>query len=196
MATLPPSPAPAPQRGIATVEVAFALLLMVPLIFGTIEVARALYVWNTVQEVTRSAAREAALTDFADAAAMDALRRRAIFRANAGALVLAPEIADTNVRIDYLSLAADGTLAAIPAATLPACPVQNRINCINDPNGAACIRFVRARVCGSGGDCDPVAYQPMFDLPGSATFSMSIPAAATVVAAETLGHRPGALPCP
>ncbi|HEV7814371.1 MAG TPA: TadE family protein [Janthinobacterium sp.] len=192
---------PPAQRGGFTVEFALAILLFLTLICLVLEVTRMLYLWNTVQEVTRQAARGASVSDFSSAAAMDRVRRRAIFRDTAGKLALGGDIDDSYVRIDYLSLDNGGQLQ--PVAVLPDCPMQNLVNCINDPNGASCVRFVRARMCvpGAAADgCQPVPYQPLtpllaglFALGGAA---VSLPTSDTVVVAESLGYVAGTASCP
>lgn len=189
------------QRGVAAVEFALVVGLFFLFLFAMLEVARALYLWNTVQEVTRRAARAAAVGDFSDAGAMQQLRQQAVFRDAPGRLVLGGAIDDSYVRIDYLSLPAPAAKPA-PVGVMPACPARNRVNCINDPHGSSCIRFVRASLCrpadanGGTGSCEPVPYRtivPMVDmlLPAGAT----LPTAATTVVAESLGYRPGVASC-
>lgn len=184
------------QRGVAAVEFALVAGLFFLFLFAMLEVARALYLWNTVQEVTRRAARAAAVGDFSDAGAMQQLRQQAVFRDAPGRLVLGGAIDDSYVRIDYLSLPAP-TATPVPVGVMPACPARNRVNCINDPHGSSCIRFVRASLCLPGGaSCEPVPYQtivPMVDmlLPAGAT----LPTAATTAVAESLGYRPGVASC-
>lgn len=186
------------QRGAAAVEFALVAGLFFMFLFAMLEVARALYLWSTVQEITRRAARTAAISDFSDAGAMQRLRQQAVFRAAPGRLVLGGAIDDSYVRIDYLSLPAPVAMPA-PVGVMPVCPARNRVNCINDPHGSSCIRFVRASLCLPGdanGSCEPVPYQtivPMVDmlLPAGAT----LPTAATTVVAESLGYRPGVAPC-
>lgn len=188
-----------PAPGVVSVE--FALLIGVFLIalFFVIEVARVIYLWNTAQEVTLRAARAAAVTDFSDPAAMDLVRRRAIFRTSAGLLPLGAPIDDTYVRIDYLWLNDTGALAHI--ATPPACPARNVLNCLNAPHDPSCVRFVRARLCqpGAGDACAPVPYQPLMPMLGgfaTGALALVIPTADTVQPAESLGYRPGMPVCP
>lgn len=188
------------QAGVAAVEFALVSLLFFTLLFFMIDLARAIYMWNTLLVVSRRAAIAAANTDAADEAAKDMARQNAIFRTSAGTLSWGAPVTDQNVRIDYFSLArsSDGTetLQVIPTALLPACPTRNRINCRADPNGANCVRFVRVRICSTGGDegtCDPVPYQSLTAL---YSFSFGLPAATTVVRAQTLGYQPGMASCP
>lgn len=184
------------QSGVVAVEfglIAFCFFLFV---FGTVEVARMLYLWNTAQEVTRRAARAAAMTDFSNTTAMDALRQNAMFRTSPGMLALGAPLTDAHILIDYMWLQrnADGSMALqpIPSGTLPASPLANIVNCINNPYAATCIRFVRARICQPVGDgdpnvCTPVTYQPLTSLLGL-PINFNIPTALTVVKAETLGY--------
>jgi hypothetical protein len=186
--------APYRVRGLVTVELALTLLVFLMLVLGTLEVARALFLFNTVQEVTRSAARAAALTDFSNGGLLTSLRAQALFGDDALATQpLAPYIGIANVRIEYLSQDAGG--AYLPVTAMPPCPEANLANCAQDPNGASCIRFIRASLCANAtGDCTALPYRPMTGLvPGFA--AMSIPTAATLVKAEMLGFRPGVNHC-
>jgi hypothetical protein len=178
--------------GALTVELAACMTIFLVMMFGTMEVARTLFVANTVQEVTRQAARAAAMTDFSVDGNLAALKRRALFRdaGDDGPLVLAPNLGHAQLRIEYLN--AGG--AAIGAAAMPACPAANLRNCLRDPSGGSCIRFVRASICSTAdGACTPLVNQALTGLiPGLAG---SMPVAATVVKAETLGYRPGVNNC-
>jgi len=185
------SPLPAPavartQRGALTVEFALTVVLFLTLIFVIMEVSRLMYLWNTVQEVARQAARAASVSDFSSAAAMDRVRQQAIFRDSPGKLALGGDIDDSYVRIDYLSLDSGGQMHPLPF--LPPCPMQN---------GTGCVRFVRARLCLPGDDasvCAPVPYQPMVSFLG--IVPLMLPTSDTVVVAESLGYRPGLASCP
>jgi hypothetical protein len=190
----PPSPLPSLQRGALTVEFALAIMLFLTLVVMLMEMSRLMYLWNTVQEVARQAARIASVSDFSDTAAMDLVRQQAIFRNGPGPLALGGEIDDRYVRIDYLSIDSTGRMHQVPV--LPPCPMQNLINCINDPNGTGCVRFVRARLCLPGDDagvCTPVPYQPMASFLGS--LPLTLPTSDTVVVAESLGYKPGSAGC-
>ena len=197
----------AAQRGAVALEVALLMLLFLTMFFVVIETGRAVYLWNSVHEITRAAARGAAVTDFSNAAALDRLRQRAIFRDSPGGLLLGGVIDDSYVRIDYLWLSrgagAGASHTLMAGATPPACPLRNLINCTANPYAASCVRFVRARFCQPGGtasDCAPVPYTPMaglldgfFKAGGAA---ITLPIATTVQPAESLGYLPGAADCP
>lgn len=179
-------PATAAQRGVVAVE--FALLAMIFFVFvcGVIELARALYMWSSMVEVTRRAARSAAYSDFSNAGEMADVRSRAMFE-HVGGLPLRGTVSADNLNIDYLN-------ASMNVVAPPACPAQNYASCNADPEGAACIRFVRVRLCGAanGSLCDRVNYVPIMGarfFPGG---PLQFPTFATVTPAGTLGFKPGA----
>lgn len=187
------------QAGAFAAEFGLILVVFFTVMFGVIELARIIYIWNTLQEATRSAAHAAAFTDFRDTAAMDALRQHAIFRSSAGKLILGDPVTDEHIRVDYMALvrSPDGTLTLtpIPAMSLPSCPMRNRYICTADPSDASCIRFVRVRVCKPGGSgCDAVDYAPL--LPFVHIDGLKLPTSTTIAKAETLGFQPGGPLCP
>lgn len=173
-------------------------------LFAMLELARAAYLWNMVHEITRRAARGAAVSDFSNAGVLQAVREQAVLRAGPGALPLGGDISDAYVRIDYLAQVngAGGAPAAVPVAVLPACPQRNRINCLEDPHGASCIRFVRARLClpGDGSRCDAVPYRPILPLLEmmfpSGPQAVRLPSASTMAVAESLGYQDNPGFCP
>ncbi|MFL6660281.1 MAG: TadE/TadG family type IV pilus assembly protein [Massilia sp.] len=181
-----PGPVPRGQRGAAAVEFALGAMLFFTFVFGVIELARALYMWSTLIEVTRRAARGAADTDFSDAGKLDVVRSQAIFADIPGGLPLRGSIGPSNLAIDYLN----ASLARVDP--LPACPEQNIVNCNSDPEGASCIRFVRVRLCtDNSAACNRVNYQPIISanfFPGA---PLQYPTFATITPVATLGHRPG-----
>lgn len=175
------------QMGTAAVEFSLTLMVFLLFFFGILEMARVVYLMNTVQEVTRGAAHAAAKTNFADSDAIDTVRQRAVFRASSGFLLLAEPITDKHVRIDYMALVRVGTQQVLTrVTTLPASPVSNRATCIADPNDANCVRFVRARICqpGAANECDPVPYTALVPL---IPLTFNAPTATTIVTAGSLG---------
>ena len=183
--------------GAVTAEFAIVITLFLAIVCGVVEIARLLYIFNTLQVVTQRAAAAAANADFSDAAAMRGVRQRAIFRASAGTLTLGAPVTDDHIRIDYLALADAGGAAVneIPAASLPSCPANNRVTCMQNPYGPSCIRLVRARVCDPAdtSQCRRVAYQPLFSF---IAIPLSLTSAPAVMTVETLGAPPGQAPCP
>ncbi|MYM66248.1 pilus assembly protein [Pseudoduganella sp. FT55W] len=186
------------QGGATLAEFALSVVIFFTAMFFVMETARAVYVWNTLQDATRRAAHAAAMSDFSNPAVMDRIRQAAVLRDNAGPLPLGTPVSDAHLRIDYLALTrnADGSLAMtpIPAAGMPSCPVRAHLNCIANPNGANCIRFVRARLCSPDSDaCDDVQYEPLLPL---TAINHALPQATTIAKAESLGYQPGSTLCP
>lgn len=193
-----PSPGWRRQAGVAAVEVAVLMFAYLVIVFTIIEMARAMFIYQTVQEATRYAARAAAATSHRDTAALERIRQRAVLRDSPGELVLGRPLTDRNVRIDYLALlrSADGsmTLEPISPSSLPTCPRQNREICMENPNASNCIRFVRARICAEdgGADCNPVRYENLVKL---ITWELPIPTAQTLRPVESFGSMPEGTPC-
>lgn len=178
------------QRGSAAVEFALVALIRFGFIFGTIEVARIIYLWSTMTEVTNQAARAASMTNFNDTIEMTALRQRAMFLTGSNQkLILGGAITDTNLQIDYLMWD-----ARTKVGTPPTCVAQNIVNCLNDPKAANCVRFVRVRLCktiASSGDCNRVPYEPFVALPGIDKLGVNMPWFTAIAPVETMG-TPGA----
>lgn len=186
------------MRGAVIAEFSVSLVIFLGVLFFALEALRMLYLLNALQESTRRAAHLAAVSDFSNPAALDAIRQAAVMRNSPGAMPLGAPVTDAHIQIDYLSLTrqANGsmTLTPIPAASLPACPARAHLNCIANPYGASCIRFVRARLCAPNlANCGAVTYQPLFPM---VSVNTTLSQAATVVKAESLGYQPGAATCP
>jgi Flp pilus assembly protein TadG len=186
------------QTGVASVEFAIVAGVFCLFMFGVMELSRAIYVINTLPEVTRRAAVAAANVQ-PNEAALAPVRAQAVFRDAAGTLLLGDPVTDQHVRIDYLALlrGADGSLTptVIPSASLPATPARNRVNCTIDANAINCIKLVRARICAptGDGDCPPVTYQTLFSM---IELPIQLPASATIVPAQSLGYTaPACIPC-
>jgi Flp pilus assembly protein TadG len=186
------------QRGTAAVELALVIFPFLLFIFGIMEMARSMFVVNTLQEVTRRAAAAAANSDFHETA-LNIVRQRAVLRNSAGPLVLSDPVTDQHVRIEYMALIRnpDGstTPTLIPTSSMPDSVEKNLATCAADSNAPTCIRFVRARICDPSNTdaCAPVIYKPIFPL---IPFPMSLPASTTIVPAQSLGYVPPVcLPC-
>lgn len=195
-----PSKGPNRARGCAgavTAEFALVVIVFLMIVCGVLELARVMYMFNTLQMVTHRAAALAANADFSNGAAMNAVRQRAVFRTSPGMLAMGTPVTDAHVRIDYLSLAADGgkAMAPIASASLPACPANNRVTCMRDPYDASCVRLVRVRICepSVAGECRNVGYHALFSFIG---MPLTLPRATAIATAETLGAPPGQAPCP
>lgn len=181
------------QVGATIVEFSLVISLFLTFIFAVIELARLMFLYNTLPDVTRRAATATAATDFTKAAEIDTLRQRAIFRNSSGSLVLMTELTDQAVRIDYLSVskASDGTLSMLPISggALPASPRENRATCLADPYATNCIRFVRVRICDPADTaiCQAIKFRTLTTL---AQFSIDLPIATTIAQAQSLGMVP------
>lgn len=174
------------QRGATAVEFALIGMFFFTLLLGIVELGRLMYVWNTVQEVTRRAAREAVVRNFSTDVA--ALQHEAIFRSGGGTVYLpaAGEISNAEVRISYL----DVNQAVVSPA--PTDPADNLSACADAGRTSSCIRYVRAEVCDAV-NCQGVFYSPMigflFAIAG-ADFRVRIPISPVVMPAESLGFSP------
>lgn len=183
------------QRGAAAVEFAMLASMFLALVFGMLEVARMMYLFSTLQEVTRRAAAMAVNEAF-DQGTQDSIRRRAVFPDREGNLVLGNPVTPAHLRLDYLSLSrnAAGVLSMTPVSPLPASPAANRLNCMADPYGASCIRFVRVQICQPDGAalCTSVPYRMLFPL---IDFSgLKLPRSTTTAPAQTMGYTAGTVP--
>lgn len=183
------------QRGVAAVEFALLVIVFFMLVFGVLEIARLIYLFNTLQEVTRRAAVLAMNSPF-DQSAQDNVRKQALFQDRDGHLVLGAPVTFAHLRLEYLSLSrpASGQLALLPVNPLPASPAANRLNCLADPYAANCIRYIRVQVCqpGSSSNCDRVPYRALFPLIDLS--QLGLPRAQTLVPAQSLGYQPGDVP--
>jgi hypothetical protein len=182
-----PKPRLRSQSGVAAVEFALCAMIFFTFVFGVIELARAMYAYSTMVEVTRRGARGAAMADFSNANALANVRHVAMFGEVSGGMPLRGNLSEDQLAIDYLN----GELERVNP--MPACPEQNIINCNQDPDGASCIRFVRVRLCSEGGgaQCSRVPYEPIVSanfFPGA---PLHFPTFATVTPVATLGHQPG-----
>jgi hypothetical protein len=186
------------QRGFAAVEFSLIAFWFFLFLFGIMELARIVYMYNTLAEATRSAAKSASNIDFNNTAKLDSARQQAIFRSSSGELVIGKPITDKNIVIDYMFLERQGNgsllMKPIATASLPTCPSRNRQNCLENPYSASCIRLVRVRVCVEGNNnCDRVPYEPLF---WELLSGVPLPNSTTIVTAETLGYSAGDALCP
>lgn len=183
------------QKGAAAVEFALLAALFFTLVFGILEIARLIFLFNTLPEVTRRAAAMAINSPF-DQGSQENIRRRALFPDKAGNLVLGAPVTPAHLQLEYLSLSrgANGALTMEPITSMPVSPEDNRLNCLANPYGESCIRFVRVQVCqpGAANACTPVPYQMLFPLINLS--GLSLPRSETVAPAQTMGYTSDALP--
>lgn len=174
------------QRGAIAVEAGLLIGLFFLIVAGTMEMARAMFLWNTLAHVTRRAAAAVAVS----APATDHTAALAGIAYNGVPLSL-PSIDSSYLLVEYLNLNSE-PLAA------PANAAENFRNCTRDPQDLArCIRFVRVRLCQPGGDgaCNPVPFEPVLPVAGIlGSGGLHFPTFETVTPVAALGYRPGAVP--
>lgn len=180
---------PITQAGTAAVEFALVAVIFFSFVFGTIETARLLFVYNSLQEVTRRGAAAAVKAYPTDTTATAAVRQHAIFRNSPGELMLAPPVTDEHIRLSYLAF----DLSVIPQASWPADSNENRRVCMMNSRAANCIRFVQVQVCdpADSSECNAVTAQmllPFIDL------RVPLHRATTIAPVESFGFVPGTLP--
>lgn len=180
---------PIKQAGTTAVEFALLAVIFFSFVFGIIETARLLFVYNTLQEVTRRGAAAAVKVYPTDTTAIAAVRQHAIFRDSPGELVLAPPVTDDHIRLNYLTF----DLSIIPPGSWPANASENRRICMMDSRAANCIRFVQVQVCdpADSSACNAVTARmilPFIDL------RMPLHRATTIAPVESFGYVPGTLP--
>lgn len=177
------------QRGVAAVEFAVVAIVFLLLMLGVMEFGRLMYLWNTVQEVTRNAARQAVVTDFTNTAAVNGIKRSAVFRIDDGPLPASSEITNARVMIRYLNV--DGA----EPSPMPSSPGDNIAACIDAARVAQCIRYVEVSLvceannprCAAG---DPIPFTPMVGLFYMDFSGLKIPLSTVRMPAESLGFVP------
>jgi hypothetical protein len=183
-----------PQRGAATVEFALLAIVFFMALLGIMEFGRIMYIWNTTQEVTRHAAREAVVRDFTSQTG--AIKRESIFQGGTSGAVSLPagvEITNATVRLVYLTVDAGGNRVAITAGNMPADPADNISACNNAGRVfISCIRFVQACIAVDDTCANFIQYQPMVLLLANLgiDLAINIPASSVVMPAESLGFAP------
>ncbi len=167
-------------------EFGIIAVLFFTLFFGIIEFGRFFYLYNTVQEVTRCAARQAVVTWKGDNGGnwnegTTGIRQACLFGQNV--LVAGWEIQKANIQLRALNWNY-GVANPTNIAT-------NLSNCVGDPADTNCIRFVEASIvvdnsCDANGEnCQPIQYQPMF---GLVPLQVGIPNSTVRMPAESLGY--------
>jgi hypothetical protein len=177
------------QRGAAALEFALGAVIFFSFIFFVLELSRVFYLWNSLVDVTRGAARAAAYSD-PSATSMLTLRN-AVMRTSSGGLPLGGNLGVGNLVIDHLN----GNLDPVAA---PACAADNISTCAGNPEAATCVRFVRVRLCASNdAACGGVPYQPLVSTGLLPMANFKFPTFATITPVGTLGYRAGAVStCP
>lgn len=127
------------QRGVVAIEFALVgMFVFFPLVLMLVDAGRALFIYNTIQEVTRSAAREASIR-WVDKGSV--IKNIALFGGTSAPG--APEITTANITIDYLNATSD-----TPIASLPSSPGDNMSACADVGRANQCIDRVKVSVVG------------------------------------------------
>lgn len=165
------------QRGVASVEFALIAVVFFTLLFGVIEFGRLLFSINSVQEVTRRAAREQTVRWVTDTS--EVKREAVLHPGSGGNFPGMPDVDDTKVQLDFYNTYSN-------AAT-----DTNRIEGVSDPlenfnncywSETNCIRFVRAELTKNDGS--PVTFTTIVPfLPDS----FVLPRSTVIMPAEALG---------
>jgi hypothetical protein len=156
------------QNGVAAVEFAIVAMLLFTILFGILEFGRLFYVFNSVQEVTRRAAREAVVR-WKDTASQNEAKNLALFGGTS--LPAGAEITADNIYIEYLTASYE---APSPP---PGSAAENIAACLSGSTG--CIAYVRVSITGA-------TYAPMVSL--FPYFNVPIPASTVTMPAESMGY--------
>ena len=175
MTTLRPITSNSRQRGVAAVEFALlSLFVFFPLLLALIEVSRYMFLYNTIQEVKRRAAREASIR-WISSADQNIIKRKAMFgRSNVPA---GPEITADKISITYWN--ASGS----EVTTAPLDAGDNMSACNDALRTLQCIYAVKVEI-------DDVDFQPWIAPSGlfnSDTLKITMPRSTVYMPAESLG---------
>ena len=162
------------QKGVAAVEFSLIAILFFGILFACFEFGRMLYVFNTMQEVTRRATREATIR-WVDEAPL--IKKLALFGGTA--IPAGAEVTDANIVIEYL----DRSGAVISDSLLPIDPADNLSACNDATRLGSCITSVRVSI-------NNASYQTMvgllikkFNFPSA----IPLPRSSMTAYAESLG---------
>ncbi len=157
------------QRGAAAVEFGLLCLVFLSIVLGILELGRMLYLYNTMQEVSRRGAREAVIR-WVDQGT--AIKTEALFGGTS--VPAGAEITASNIVIRYLNAAGN------EVSTLPASPADNMSACSDITRTDQCIYSVSVAL-------ENVTYVPMVKL---FTFlNIALPVAKVTMHAESLGFN-------
>lgn len=168
------------QQGVAAVEFALVATLLFTLLFGIIEFGRLFFVINSVQEVTRRAAREQVVRWINQT---DAVQRIAVLQAGSSGTVSFPgagDISNVNVRLGFYNTYADARTGSNPITGI-ASAADNFANCVNAET--SCIKFVRAALTKPDGS--PLDFQVV--APYMPRDQFALPRSTVIMPAEALG---------
>jgi len=177
MRTLRQIPSKCRQRGVAAVEFALlSLFVFFPLMLGLIEISRYMFLYNTMQEVTRRAAREATVRWTSDADQTIAKRRGYFGKTHAPT--------DTSIDMDMISITyLNANLTEVSGANLPLNAADNLSACNDALRTQSCINTVKVEMSG-------VQFTPWIgrsSLFNSDLLKIAMPKATVYMYAESMG---------
>lgn len=187
-----------PQQGTAAVEFALVAVVLLALIFGIIEFGRLFFTLNSVQEITRRAAREQVVNWVSS---RSAVQRVAVLRTDGGppGTVNFPnasggtanfpgslDIQNTHVQLNFLRQ----DLTVIQPGDLPVSSQDNVEKCLAGESN--CIKFVQAELVNADGsqlDFKVIApYLPVvFSIIRKPDEGFMLPRSTVIMPAEALG---------
>ncbi len=158
------------QRGVAAVEFALVAMLFFTILLAIIEIGRMLFIFNTMQEMTRRGAREAVVR-WVDATSQADIKSIAVF--NGTSMPANPYLTTANITLTYLQKDGVSEVTAFPAD-----PGDNLSACGDSTRVANCIYNVRVSITGA-------TFTPMMGLFDFLT--MPMPTSEVTMHAESLG---------
>lgn len=171
------------QRGVSAVEFGLVAAILFALLFGIIEFGRLFFTINSVQEITRRAAREQVVNWVT---ATGNIRCHALLQPSGcgegahfpGAI----DIEKAHVQLSFYNTYEDAVAGEDPITPSSSDPGSNLTNCLE--GNEACIRFVRATLTDAGGPVDFEVIAPY--MPRDV---FSLPRSTVIMPAEALGLR-------
>ena len=159
------------QRGSVSVEFALIASVFFTLLFGALEWGRVFFMWNAAQEVTRRAARDAALMGFnaTPAIQLDAVLQSSTAWGSASFPGIS-EITNLSVAVRYMG----GSFGALTVVSNP--PVSAALNAANCSQGLnPCVIAVQTQLCQpSSNPCAPISILPFTVLEGLTSLALPI----------------------
>lgn len=170
------------QRGASAVEFAFIAVIFLSLLFGIVEFSRLFFNINSVQEITRRAAREQVVRWVT---ATDTVQREAMLQPGSTGTVFYPgaiDITNDQVRLSFYNTFANAVSQTSPINySGSATPHTNLGNCLI--GNTSCIRFVRATLSNANGSL--VNFNVLAPFMPSNVFPL--PDSTVIMPAEALG---------
>ncbi|UUZ70756.1 pilus assembly protein [Polaromonas sp. P1(28)-8] len=157
------------QGGVAAVEFAIISLLFFTILFAILEFGRMLYVYNTMQEVTRRGAR-AAVVRWIDQT--DTIKSIALFGGTS--MPAGAEVTQADIKITYL------TKGGLEVDPFPTDPGDNLSACGDATRAPSCIYSVSVSI-------EDVTYSPMVSL--FSFLNIGLPTSVVTMHAESMGFE-------